>query len=97
MDRQPGAATYEWFDDQGNSIGTGAVIDMGSLPDGVYTYVLNVADGVCTDADTIVVTVFPTPIADAGPDRSIYLQGTTVLRLTCRPPGSTFIWQPDSL
>ncbi len=93
-----GAATYEWFDDQGNSMGTDAVIDVGNLPDGVYTYVLNVAAGVCTDADTIVVTVFPTPIADAGPDRSIYLQGTTVLGGSpAGPPGSTFIWLPDSL
>ncbi len=93
-----GATTYAWFDDQGNSIGTDAVINVGNLPDGVYTYVLNVADGVCTDADTLVITVLPTPIADAGLARSIYLQGTTVLGgAPAGPPGSTFIWQPDSL
>ncbi|MCB0759682.1 MAG: gliding motility-associated C-terminal domain-containing protein, partial [Flavobacteriales bacterium] len=71
---------------------------LGVLPDGTYTYVLTVADGVCTSTDTVVITILPTPIADAGPNRSIYLQGTTVLGGSpSGPPGSSFTWQPDSL
>lgn len=93
-----GASTYEWSDGQGGIIGTDPVIDLGVLFDGTYTYVLNVADGVCSDVDTLVITVLPTPIADAGDDRSIYLQGTTELGGSpAGPPGSTFTWQPDSL
>ncbi len=93
-----GASTYQWSDVQGGNIGTDPVINLGSLSDGTYTYVLNVADGVCSDADTVVITVLPTPIANAGADRSIYVQGTTELGGSpSGPPGSTFAWQPDTL
>lgn len=93
-----GAVTYQWNDDQGASVGTDPVADLGVLPDGTYTYVLTVANGVCTSTDTVVITILPTPIADAGPNRSIYLEGTTVLGGSpSGPPGSSFTWQPDSL
>lgn len=93
-----GAASFTWLDGQGTTIGTDAVVDAGDLPDGTYTFVLQVADGACVDSDTLTITVLPTPIADAGADRSIYLHGTTVLGGSpAGPPGSTFSWQPDSL
>ena len=56
-----------------------------------YTYVLNVAAGVCADADTIVVTVFPrrSPMLARPQHLPTGHHGTGCL--TCRPSGSTFI------
>jgi len=93
-----GAATYQWADGQGHAIGNAPTIQLGALPDGVHTFTLTVANGPCSDTDTLSITVMPLPIADAGEDRGIYIQGTTVLGGSpAGPPGSTFIWQPDSL
>ena len=93
-----GATSFQWVDGQGAVISTDPTTALGSLPDGTYTYVLNVSNGICSDADTVTITVLPLPIADAGADRSIYLQGTTVLGGSpSGPVGSTFAWQPDSL
>lgn len=93
-----GAATYQWADGQGHAIGNAPTIQLGTLPDGVHTFTLTVVNGPCSDTDTLSITVMPLPIADAGEDRGIYIQGTTVLGGSpAGPPGSTFIWQPDSL
>ena len=93
-----GASTFQWLDGAGNPISTDSITGLGELPDGTYTYVLIATDGICSDADTVVVTVLQTPIADAGPDHTVYVQGTVVLGGSpAGPPGSTFAWQPDSL
>lgn len=92
------ATTFQWSDLQGHVVGEAAVVDLGPLGEGSYTYVLTVADGPCTATDTVHVTVLPAAFADAGPGRSVYVQGTTVLGGSpSGPAGSTFIWQPDSL
>lgn len=93
-----GAATWQWTDGQGGVVGADSVVNLGALGDGVYTYVLTVTNGPCSDADTVVFTVWPVPIADAGPDQQVYVQGTTNLGGTpSGPPGSSFVWQPDSV
>lgn len=93
-----GGSTYQWTDAQGGPVGTDTIVNLGAMPDGVYTYVLTVTDGPCTDADTVVFTVWPMPIADAGPDKVVYVEGTTGLGGSpSGPPGSSFVWQPDSL
>jgi gliding motility-associated-like protein len=93
-----GAVTYQWTDSQGGVVGTGATADPGNLPDGTHIFILMVANGPCTDADTVMVTMWPTPFADAGPDQVIYVQGSIGLGGSpAGPPGSSFVWQPDSL
>ena len=93
-----GASSYQWTDGQGAVVGNGAVVDLGIQPNGVYTFVLTVADGPCSAADSVMVTVLPMPIADAGPEQVVYVQGTVALGGSpTGPPGSSFVWQPDSL
>lgn len=92
------AATYSWTDLDGVPVGDGPIVDLGALAEGTYLYILTVTNGPCTDTDTVEVTVMPLPIADAGPDQSIYMEGTVVLGGSPAGPwGSVFIWQPDSL
>ncbi|HRP82288.1 MAG TPA: gliding motility-associated C-terminal domain-containing protein, partial [Flavobacteriales bacterium] len=93
-----GASTFQWTDDQGQVLGTTPTYAPGPLPDGTHTFILTVTDGPCSDADTVVVTVLPLPIADAGDDHTIFVEGTVELGGSpAGPPGSTFIWQPDSV
>ncbi|MBK9176419.1 MAG: gliding motility-associated C-terminal domain-containing protein [Flavobacteriales bacterium] len=93
-----GAVTYQWFDDQGNVVGTDAVITINGLGNGTHTFTLVVADGPCTSSDTVMVTVLDLPIADAGPDQFIFLSETAQLGgAPTGPQGSTFFWSPDSL
>lgn len=93
-----GASTFAWTDGSGNTLGTSAVLDLGVLPDGDYTYILTVTNGPCVETDTVEVAIMPLPVADAGEDRFIYVEGTTVLGGSpAGPQGSAFFWQPDSL
>ncbi len=93
-----GNGTFQWTDGQGAPLGNDTLLNVGALGDGTYMFILSLTDGPCTDADTVVVTVLPLPIADAGADRTVYVQGTTVLGGDpAGPPGSTYTWQPDSL
>ncbi len=92
------ATSFQWSDLQGHVAGGAAVVDLGPLAPGNYTYVLTVADGPCTASDTVHVTVLEAAFADAGPGRAVYVQGTTVLGGSpSGPAGSVFTWQPDSL
>jgi gliding motility-associated-like protein len=93
-----GAVTYQWTDQQGNILGTSPVVDLGTLASGTYIFTLTVADGPCTSTDQVTVVVLSLPIADAGADRSIFVNATTVLGGSpAGPQGSTFSWSPDSL
>lgn len=93
-----GGTAFQWYNGQGAPISNAALVDLGALPAGAYTFVLTVSDGPCIDVDTLYITVLPMPIADAGPDRAIYVQGTVTLGgAPSGPPGSAFHWQPDSL
>jgi gliding motility-associated-like protein len=93
-----GAITYSWTDQQGTVVGTTAVVDLGVLAPGTYTFTLTVADGPCTSTDQVTVVVLALPIADAGADRTILVGESTELGgAPSGPPGSTFSWTPDSL
>lgn len=93
-----GNGTFQWTDGLGDPLGNDTLLSTGVLADGTHTFILTLTDGPCSDADTVVVTVLPLPVADAGEDRTIYVQGTTALGGSpAGPPGSTFAWLPDSL
>jgi gliding motility-associated-like protein len=92
------AATYQWTDDQGTVLGTDTTLSLAGISPGSHVYVLTVTNGQCISTDTVVATVLPVPAADAGPDRTIYVEGTVVLGGDpAGTPGSAFQWQPDSL
>ena len=93
-----GGFLFGWIDAQGNSIGSGVQVDLGILQPGSYTYILSVSDGPCTDQDTVEVIILALPFANAGPDRDIFLEGSALLGgQPSGPPGSSFLWYPDSL
>jgi gliding motility-associated-like protein len=93
-----GAITYTWIDQNGNVVGNDALVDLGVLPPGEYTFTLTVADGPCTSTDQVTVIVLALPIADAGPNQTIFLsESATLGGSPSGPPGSTFTWSPDSL
>lgn len=93
-----GALTYAWTNDQGATLGTAATLSLSGLAPGTYTFTLTVSDGPCFDSDQVTVTILDLPIADAGPDQTIFLSETAVLGGNpTAPSGSSIAWTPDSL
>lgn len=93
-----GVVTWSWRDENDVEIADSPTVSLPSLPPGDHLFVLIVSDGPCTSTDTVVVTSLALPIADGGPDQTIFLSETATLGGTpTGPAGSTFAWQPDSL
>lgn len=93
-----GATDLTWTDGQGNVVGTGATVDLGVLPPGSYTFTLVASDGPCDDTDQVTITILASPPVDAGPDQTIFINGTAILGGSpSGPDGATFAWMPDSL
>lgn len=93
-----GAVTYLWTNDQGEEVGNTAVVDIGTLEAGTHTFTLTVSDGPCSATDQVTVIVYAMPIANAGPDHTIFLSGEVTLGGNpTGPPGSTYVWTPDSV
>jgi len=89
-----GGVTYEWYDDSGNLIDTAQITQV-AVP-GTTFYVLIAYNGLCTDTDTINITVNPLPIANAGVDQEIIvLTTTTIGGSPTTSAGNTVIWQPS--
>ncbi len=93
-----GAVNYVWTDDQGNMVGNTATVDLGVLQNGTYTYTLTISDGPCTASDQVVLSILQLPIANAGPDHTIFLGDEVTLGGSpTGPQGSSYVWTPDSL
>ncbi|MCB9168957.1 MAG: gliding motility-associated C-terminal domain-containing protein [Flavobacteriales bacterium] len=93
-----GAVDYLWTDQQNDPVGSTAIVTLNGLAPGTYIYTLTVTDGVCSDQAQVTVEVLALPLADAGPDQTIFTNGEAVLGGDpSGPPGSTFSWSPDSL
>jgi gliding motility-associated-like protein len=92
-----GATGYQWFElPSMNPVGSGAIVVINNLPLGVTSYVLLASDGACVDTDTITISSFPPPIADAGPTVEIITGGATVIGGNpTGPNGTTFTWTPN--
>lgn len=90
-----GGVTYEWYDDSGNLIDTAQVTTV-NVP-GTTFFVLIAYNGLCTDTDTINITVNPLPQADAGPDIEMVLLATaTIGGNPTTSAGNTLYWQPST-
>jgi len=57
------------------------------------SYALIVSNGICSDTDIVVVTVYPSPIVDAGPNVTIIVSTGTVLNGT---GSGTYLWTPST-
>lgn len=86
-----GGTTYTWIPESGLS--DSGVSDPIASPSVTTEYIVEVANGSCTDRDSILVTVNPLPVADAGPDGFIS-QGECIT-LT-GSGGSYFYWSPGT-
>lgn len=93
-----GATTYVWTDEQGDEVGTGAIVTVEDLGPGTHTFTLTASDGPCSDTDQVIIVVFTQPVADAGPDQTIFVDDQASLGGSpTGPPGSSFVWAPDSV
>ncbi len=93
-----GGSTFQWTNDQGEVVGDEAVVTITDLAAGVHTFTLVVSDGPCSDSDEVTITVLALPIAEAGPDQTIFFGDVVTLGGSpSGPSGSVFSWQPDSL
>ena len=62
-------------------------------PVATTTYILTVDDGTCVNSDTVVVTVNPLPVADAGADVQVCLGDSVQLNAT---GGLSYTWSPST-
>jgi gliding motility-associated-like protein len=71
--------------------------DINNLQEGTYQLVWTVSNGTCTPAtDTVVITIYDQPIADAGVDQIICEQFTTVLEGNEPQGTATGVWSIDN-
>ncbi len=88
-----GGTKYDWFDLQGNPAGSGNQITVNPIQS--TNYVLKVTDvNGNQGTDTVLITVWPLPVANAGPDQSICLGKSIQLNAS---GGSSYSWTPSNL
>ena len=91
--------TYQWTPATGLTTATGPNPD--AMPNTTTTYTLVVTDANgCSSSDMVTVTVTPSPIADAGADKTV-CSGTPVMiggmpAATGGAGGYTFMWAPST-
>ncbi len=83
--------TYSWAPAAGLSSSTNS--QPSASPVGTTTYVLTATNGVCSNTDTVVVTVNPAPTANAGADKNICKGDSTSIG-TVSLSGITYSWSP---
>jgi gliding motility-associated-like protein len=86
--------SVEWFEIIGmtmTSIGTSNTVSISPIVSGCYAFQVN--NGACTDMDTICITVDPLPIANAGPDVTIFEGTSTTLNAS---GGGSYSWTPGT-
>jgi len=83
--------TYVWLPVTGLSSAT--VAQPNASPAVTTVYTLTVTNGICTNTDTVRVTVSPAPVANAGQDKSICKGDSTSIG-TIAIAGNTYDWSP---
>jgi gliding motility-associated-like protein len=90
----PSPLTLTWFDASGNVLDTDATLTLTEQP-GTYTYIFEARDDSCAHTDTVVVTVYPYPLAEAGPNIELIKGETGILGGSpTGSAGSTYLWTP---
>ena len=90
------ALTYQWLTVPGNApVGNTAIVNLTNPGVGTWTYALIVSNGACSDTDTVVITINPNPIAEAGPNQTIVIFNSVIIGGNPTGPlGSTYAWSP---
>lgn len=90
---QPVSLTYAWTQSANGGLSSTTIANPVATPTagvGVYQYIVNVSDTVCTATDTILVNVIPPPTVNLGPNR-ILCSGSSIT-LDAGNAGSSFVW-----
>lgn len=89
-----GATTVEWTDSLGNVLSDSLIL-VDNPAVGVTMYIFTVSQGVCTDTDTIYITVAAPFTVDAGIDQQILLgQSAQIGGAPTGPDSTSFAWSP---
>jgi gliding motility-associated-like protein len=92
-----GGVDEQWTDLEGNILSTSDILLIEPEP-GVYEFIYTAIDGLCMDSDTIMITIFDTPSANAGLDQEIFFQETTTLGgEPTTEDGNELWWSPSNL
>lgn len=85
-----GGTNYQWF--PSSYLNDPLSANPTCTPIGNITYILQAANGSCTDSDTINISLFPSPTADAGNNHFITSDSCAVLNAS---GGISYYWSPD--
>ncbi|MGC6532118.1 MAG: gliding motility-associated C-terminal domain-containing protein [Flavobacteriales bacterium] len=92
-----GGSSEGWYDADGVQINTSSSLEIQPEP-GVYEFIYIADDGLCSDADTVVVEILPSPLADAGADMDVYLEEVVELGgMPAVDDDSIWDWSPGTL
>jgi large repetitive protein len=67
-----------WIDENGANLGAGDSLWINPEP-GTYMFIYQAIDNTCVDQDTVLVTIWDLPMADAGEDQFIFVEETVEL------------------
>ena len=60
---------------------------------GISDYALVALNGLCSDTDTVVISTYPIPLVDAGPDAVLFPKSTVILNGS---GSGTYLWSPST-
>ncbi|MFT5182910.1 MAG: gliding motility-associated-like protein [Flavobacteriales bacterium] len=92
-----GGVDEQWTDLEGNILSTSDLLLIEPEP-GVYEFIYTAIDGVCMDSDTIMITIFDAPSANAGLDQEVFFEETVTLGgYPTAEDGNELWWGPSEL
>jgi hypothetical protein len=91
-----GATTYAWTASPAYAFANPASNIQNVKPSGTTTFIVRGTTGGCYDEDTVVITVRPKPVVNAGPDDTICQNTPTLLNASVSAglPPLSYIWSP---
>ena len=90
-----GAEEAWWLSIEGDTIGGIADALIDNLEPGLYTFILNVSNGICTDVDSLDIEILSNPEVDAGEDREVFPEETFTLGGSPTAAAAvTYQWSP---
>ncbi len=91
-----GATTYDWSTG-GVNIPPANTLSISVNPTSTTQYILTATNLGCTNSDTVIVSISPVALANAGPDQSILSgQGINIGGNPTNPGGGSVVWVPYS-
>jgi hypothetical protein len=91
-----GATTYAWTASPAYAFADSTQDSLTVKPAGTTTFYVTGTTGACYDQDTVVVTVRPKPVVNAGPDDTVCAYTPTLINasVTTGVPPLTYTWSP---